>query len=107
MICIPGSDRYSDYRKQLCERGRNRKDLASYGERAGIPVDARTFISNPKGSFVKSSPISADDGFPTNEYLRIEGGEAVLKRLRRKPDRRYDTIRTSMQGSFRNWGWQL
>jgi hypothetical protein len=28
--------------------------------------------------------ISADDGFRNNEYLRIDGGEAVLKRLRRE-----------------------
>ena len=28
----------------------------------------------------------ADQGFPQNEYLRIEGGEAILKRLQRKPE---------------------
>jgi hypothetical protein len=28
----------------------------------------------------------ADKGFPANGYLRIEGGESTLKRLRRKPE---------------------
>jgi hypothetical protein len=28
----------------------------------------------------------ADDNFPANEYLRIENGEPVLKRLPRKPE---------------------
>ena len=29
--------------------------------------------------------LGADDNFPANEYLRIENGEPVLKRLQRKP----------------------
>src|SRR5207249_4853260 len=28
----------------------------------------------------------ANDNFPANEYLRIENGEPVLKRLQRKPE---------------------
>lgn len=84
-LCIPGSDRYSDYRKQLVTEDEFRKGVASYGERAGIPVDARAFINSLKDRLTKAAS-SADDGFPNNEYLRIEGDEAVLKRLRRKAE---------------------
>jgi hypothetical protein len=79
-LCIPGSDRYSDYRGQLLNEDEYRNQLASYGERAGIPIDARAFVSSLKDRLAKAA-ISADDGFPHNEYLRIEGGEAMLKRL--------------------------
>jgi hypothetical protein len=36
-LCISGSDRYSDCRKQLVSEDELRKGLASYGERAGFP----------------------------------------------------------------------
>jgi TnpA family transposase len=84
-LCIPGSDRYSDYRGQLVSEEEYRKGIASYGERAGIPVEAATFVASLKDRLTKAA-AKADDGFPTNEYLRIEGGEATLKRLRRKPE---------------------
>jgi hypothetical protein len=84
-LCIPGSDRYSDYRDQLVTEEEYRNGLVSYGDRAGIPVEATAFIARLKDMLGKAA-AKANDGFPTNEYLRIEGGEATLKRLRRKPE---------------------
>jgi hypothetical protein len=84
-LCIPGSDRYSDYRGQLVTEEEYRKGLASYGERAGVPVEAAAFVGSLQDRF-RTAAAKADDGFPTNEYLRIEGGEATLKRLRSKPE---------------------
>jgi len=84
-LCIPGSDRYSDYRDQLVTEEEYRNGLVPYGDRAGIPVEATAFIARLKDMLGKAA-AKADDGFPTNEYLRIEGAEATLKRLRRKPE---------------------
>jgi hypothetical protein len=48
-ICaFPGSDRYSDYRDSFVNEDEYRKKLASYGERAGIPVDARACVNSLK-----------------------------------------------------------
>jgi TnpA family transposase len=84
-LCIPGSDRYSDYRGQLVTEEEYQKGLASYGERAGLPVEAAAFVASLKSRLMKAAG-KADVGFPANEYLCIEGGEATLKRLRRKPE---------------------
>jgi TnpA family transposase len=84
-LCIPGSDRYSDYRDQLVTDEEYRSGLASYGDRAGILVEATAFVARLK-DMLGEAAAKADDGFPTNEHLRIEGGEATLKRLRRKPE---------------------
>lgn len=84
-LCIAGSDRYSDFREQFVSEEECRQGLASYGERAGIPTDPKIFVDSLQRK-LEQAARKADQGFPRNEYLRIEGGEAILKRLRRKPD---------------------
>jgi len=84
-LCIPGSDRYSDYRGQLVSEEEYRNGLKSYGERAGIPTEAAPLVASLKERLTKAA-ARADEGFPTNECLSIEDGEATLKRLRRKPE---------------------
>jgi hypothetical protein len=84
-LCIPGSDRYSDYRDQLLGEEESRRALVSYGERAGVAVEAQRFIAELKDTLERAA-TNADEGFPHNEYLRIEGGAAILTRLRRKPE---------------------
>jgi TnpA family transposase len=84
-LCIPGSDRYSDFREQFVSDEECRQNLESYSERAGIPTEPKAFVEGLRRKLEESSR-KADQGFPTNEYLRIENGEAILKRLRRKPD---------------------
>jgi hypothetical protein len=84
-LCIPGSDRYSDFREQFVSAEECRQNLPSYGERAGIPIEPKAFVVALQGK-LEEAARKADQGFPENEYLRIENGEAILKRLRRKPD---------------------
>jgi hypothetical protein len=62
-LCIPGSDRYSDYRGQLVTEEEYWKGLASYGERAGLPVEAAAFVASLKDRLMKAAG-KADDGFP-------------------------------------------
>jgi TnpA family transposase len=84
-LCVPGSDRYSDFRSQFVSDEEYQHSVVSYGERAGIATDPVAFIKGLRRS-LEQIASRADSGFPENEYLRIENGEAVLKRLRRKPD---------------------
>ncbi len=84
-LCVPGSDRYSDYRDQFVSDEEYRQSLATYGERAGVPTDPAAFVRTLQQKLDEAAR-KADAGFPANEYLRIENGEALLKRVRRKPD---------------------
>jgi TnpA family transposase len=84
-LCIPGSNQFSDYRKKLVSEEEYQQGLALYGEQAGIPVAGAPFIQRLREQ-LEAAAKTVDDGFPDNEYLQIEQGEPVLKRLRRKPE---------------------
>jgi TnpA family transposase len=84
-LCIPGSDRYSDFREQFVSEEECLQGLASYAERSGVPTEPKAFVAALQGR-LEAAAQKADRGFPDNEYLRFEKGEAILKRLRRSPD---------------------
>jgi TnpA family transposase len=84
-LCIPGSDRYSDFREQFVSEEECLQHLASYGERSGVPTEPKAFVATLQGK-LEEAARKADQALPENEYLRIEKGEAILKRLRRNPD---------------------
>jgi TnpA family transposase len=84
-LCIAGSRQFSDYRSQLVSEAEYQHGIALYGEQAGIPVESQAFIDQLRAR-LEAAARKADEGFPDNEYLQIEKGEPVLKRLRRNPD---------------------
>jgi hypothetical protein len=84
-LCIPGSDRFSDYRRQLVSREEYAREITRYGEQAGIPIEGQTFTAQLWAQ-LEAAAQRANDGFPTNTYVRLEPGEPVLTRLRRQPD---------------------
>ncbi len=84
-LCLPGSEQFSDYRKELVSEEEYSKGVALYGEQAGIAVEGKAFIARLRQQ-LEDAASSADKGFPENEYLRIDNGEPVLKRLQRRPD---------------------
>jgi TnpA family transposase len=84
-LCVPGSDRYGDFRTQFVSDAEYERSVSSYGERAGIPIAPNAFVRMLRNK-LEQAALRADGGFPANEYLRIENGEAVLKRLRRRSD---------------------
>ena len=53
--------------------------------RRAFPVEGPLFIARLRGQ-LEAAAKRADDNFPANEYLRIESGEPVLKRLQRNPE---------------------
>jgi TnpA family transposase len=83
-LCVPGSDQFSDYRKELISEDEFERGVALYGAQAGIPVEGPPFIARLRAQ-LEAAAKRADDNFPANEYLRIENSEPVLKRLPRKP----------------------
>jgi len=84
-LCVPGSEQFSDYRQELVSEQEYEQGVALYGEQAGIPVEEEAFVARLRQQ-LETAARSADEGFPGNEYLRIENGEPVLKRLQRIPD---------------------
>ena len=84
-LCVLGNDRCSDFREQFVSEEECREDLVSYGEGAGIPTEPKAFVDALRDKLTQAAR-KADQGFPQNEYLRFEGGEAILKRARGKPD---------------------
>ena len=84
-LCIPGSDEFSDYRNELVSEEDYRRDVALYGEQAGIPVDGDAFVSLLSQQ-LEAAAQAAESGFLENESLRIENGKPILKRLVRQPD---------------------
>ena len=84
-LCITGSEQFSDYRQELVSEQEYQQGIALYGEQAGIPVEEQAFVARLRQQ-LETAAGNADEGFPENEYLRLENGEPVLKRLQRLPD---------------------
>jgi len=84
-LCIPGSDRYSDFREQFVSEEECRQNLASYAARSGIATEPKAFVAALQAK-LEGAARHADEGYPKNEYLHIDKRGAVLKRLRRNPD---------------------
>ena len=80
-----GDVRFGLARKELVSKDEFERGVALYGEQAGIPVEGPLFIARLRGQ-LEAAAKRANDNFPANEYLRIENGEPVLKRLQRKPE---------------------
>jgi hypothetical protein len=45
-LCVPGSDQFSDYRKELVSEDEFERGVALYGEQAGIPEEGPPFIGS-------------------------------------------------------------
>jgi hypothetical protein len=81
----PGSDQFSDYRGQLVSEVESEDGIVLYGEQAGISIEGGAFTEQLRAQ-LGAAASQADKGFPDKEYLQIENGEPILKRLRRNPD---------------------
>lgn len=79
-LCIPLGDKFRDYRDQLVTWDEYEQSIALFAEQAGIEIDPKRFVEGLQKQ-LEEAASKADRGFPTNEYLTIENGEPVLKRL--------------------------
>jgi hypothetical protein len=83
-LCIPLSDKYRDYRDQLISWAEYDEGIALFAEQAGINPDPKRFVEGLQKQLTQAA-AEADQGFPSKEYLTIENGEPVLKRLAAAP----------------------
>jgi len=84
-LSIVGSDEFADYNDQLVSWNEYREGIAAYGEVAGIPVDARTFVAQMRDRLEEIAQ-ETDRAFPANKFVRIENGEPIITRPARTPD---------------------
>lgn len=83
-LCVPGSDRFADYRDQLISWEEYHHGVAAYGEMVGLPVEGTAFVAHMKARLAGVAQ-ETDRSFPDNADLRIESGEPVLRRLQKAP----------------------
>ena len=84
-LCIPGSDKFRDYRLQLLSWEEVERELPSYGEQAVIATERKPFIAQLHNQFEERGR-AADKSFPDNRYLRFEKGEPFLTPVEAVPD---------------------
>ncbi len=84
-LCIPGSDKYSDYREQLISWEEFENSVADYGTKAGINTNVAEFISELQ-KLLEDTAVAVDQSFPDNQSLRIENGEPMLSKPGKKED---------------------
>jgi hypothetical protein len=84
-IVIVGSDKFSDYRDQFVSPEEYGEAVGEYCTQVGLPTD-KTAVPDGLRSLLEQAARRADEGFPENEHLRIDGGEPVLSRLERRPE---------------------
>ena len=83
-VVIMGSDKYGDFRDQLVSWEEYHEQIAEYGELAGIITDPKALIAELK-RWLRKSSNETDKKFPGNDQVRIEKGELVIQRVKRKP----------------------
>ena len=84
-LCIPEADKFRDYRLQLLPTEEVERELASYGEQAGIATGPKAFVTQLH-NLLEERARATDRGFPDNGYLRFEDGEPILTPVEATPD---------------------
>ncbi len=83
-LYIEGSEKYSDYRQQLISWEEFEKNVATFSEQAGLPLDAVEFQRKVQRE-LESTAREVDASFPNNQAVTIRNGEPFITRPRRKP----------------------
>jgi TnpA family transposase len=84
-LCIPEADKFRDYRLQLLSSEEVERELASYGDQAGIATGPKVFVTELRNQ-LEERAYATDRGFPDNRYLRFEDGEPILTPVEAAPD---------------------
>jgi TnpA family transposase len=84
-LYIPEGDKFRDYRLQLLSWEEVERELANYGEQAGIATEPKLFVAQLRRQ-LEERGRTADKSFPANRYLRFENGEPILTPVEAAPD---------------------
>ncbi len=82
-LYIEGSEKYADYREQLMSWEEYEEKLPEFCKKVNLPPTASAFVKELKAKFQKRAK-QTDNSFPQNKQVRIEKGEVVISKLKRK-----------------------
>jgi TnpA family transposase len=81
-LVMVGSHKFSDYRDQFVSDEEFRRAAPEYCRQAGLPGKSKEFVDHLH-KWLTETAHKVDAAFPENEYLGIENGEPVLRKLNR------------------------
>lgn len=84
-LYVEGGDQYSDYREQLISWEDYAQQVKAYGTLVDLPTDGKTFVKYMR-NWLQERILQTDTAFPSNQYLRFEKGELVLRPLEKQAD---------------------
>ncbi len=84
-LYVEGSDQYSDYREELISWEEYAQQVSAYGTLVGLPTDGQALV-NYLRDWLHARITQTDDAFPTNQYLRFEKGELILRPMEKQVD---------------------
>src|SRR6266850_4434364 len=83
-LCIEGSDQFADYREQLISWDEYARTVSDYGEQVGLPVECDAFVTHMR-TVLEQTATDVDTSFPTNDGVRLEHDQPILRRLAKRP----------------------
>ena len=89
-LIILNSDKFGDYRKQFVSPEEYASGVGEYCRQAGLPAERDLLLTQLRDR-LRATAREVDASFPANEYLQIENGEPVLRKL--QPVSRPDQFR--------------
>ncbi|WP_293910436.1 Tn3 family transposase [Deinococcus sp.] len=82
-LCVPGSHEYADYRDQLVSDEIFQARVLPWCEASGLPRNGAAFVSRVR-DWLQGVAQATDASFPGNEGLRIEKGQPVITKIKKK-----------------------
>ncbi|MED0673703.1 Tn3 family transposase [Aneurinibacillus aneurinilyticus] len=82
-LCIEGSEKYADYRKQLVSWEEYQENLQTFCEQAGLPTNAQAFKEQVYKQLEKTAQ-RVDSSFPNNKAVTIRNGEPFITKMKKK-----------------------
>lgn len=82
-LCIEGSEKYADYRKQLVSWEEYHENLHTFCEQAGLPPSSEAF-KNQVFQQLEKTARRVDSSFPKNKAVTIRNGEPFITKLKKK-----------------------
>lgn len=84
-LCVPGGERFGDYREQLISWEEYEVKIKAYCEQAGISSDPAAFVA-AACKRLTNTIRKVDAAFPENAAVSIKNGEPVVKKIEKLAD---------------------
>lgn len=84
-LAVVGGDAYADYGTHLLPWDDYQAQVEEYGAFVGLPITGADFVGHFQRHLTGIAE-QTDRGFPTNHAVRIERGEPVITRSKKRPE---------------------